>query len=218
MKLKQLITAGLLSAASVSAVATPVYYGDTDATNISGGAMDTGYYIWNEVASPRTWHINWTSTNAVPGNLVNWFGSIVLEGGGLESTSTFKFETGGTYGDNINVDPGLFSDEIEWFAYTNDTGGVDGIEFTIDKSLDLLEFNLGSSLFAGLDEDYSGVAGTNIYLGDGFATPDVFVIDSAAGVYQSFEVHVPEPGTIGLLGLGLMGLGVARRSSKKQNS
>lgn len=214
MKFKQFFAAATLAVSSVSAFATPVYTGDTDAANITSADMTTGYYIWNDNSNAQNWHIRWTSTNAVQGNLVEWFGDIKLHGNGLESTATFKFENGGTYGDDLDVDFGRYEDEIEWEAWTNDTGGVDGIDFTIDNSLEILEFNLGSSLFSGLSEFSSpeGTAASNIYIGDSFATPDVFVFKARNGdTYQSFEVSVAEPGTLALLGLGLAGLGFARR-------
>lgn len=217
MKLTQLLAASVLTVSSVCAFATPVYTGDTDASNITGSQMNTGYYLWNDDANANNWHIRWTSTNAAPGNIVDWFGSIVFEGGGLVSSSTFLFENGGTYGDQISVDTGLFSDEIEWLAVTNDTGGVDGIDFSIDNSLEILEFNLGSSLFSNLQEfsTGNGTTGSNIFIGDTFATPDVFVFNSRQGVYQSFEVSVAEPTSLALLGLGLAGLGFARRKQAK---
>lgn len=217
MNLKSLALAATLSVASVCAFATPQYNGNTTATNITGAQMDTGYYIWNTTNATSNWHIRWTSTNSVSGNLVDWFGSVVLEGNGLVSSSTFQFENGGTHGDQIDVDTGLFTDEIEWIAHTNDTGGVDGIDFIIDSTLNVLEFNLGSSLFANLDEHTSdsGVAGTNIFIGENFDIPNVLVFHSRAGVYQSFEVSVDEPATLALLGLGLAGLGFARRKQAK---
>jgi len=218
MKATQLLAAATLAISSACAFATPVYNGDTTSSSaITGADMNTGYYIWNDAASAQDWHIRWTSTNAVQGNLVDWFGSIVLEGTGLESASSFKFETGGTYGDDLDVDTGLFQDDIQWEAYTNDTGGIDGIDFTIDDDLQLLEFNLGSSLFDNLiphSGTTNGVASSNIFIGENFDQPNVFIYDSPIGTYQSFEVNVPEPGTLALLGLGLAGLGFARRKQQ----
>ncbi|MCG8668613.1 MAG: hypothetical protein MI867_04300, partial [Pseudomonadales bacterium] len=197
--MKQIARATVISMLlATSAMATPVYYGDTDAAGFGHADMDTGYYIWNDESDDNSWHIRWTSTHTAPGNLVDWFGSIVFEGGGLVSSSSFLFESRGRYADDFDADFGLFSDEIEWVAATNDRGGVDGIDFRIDDTLDILEFNLGSSLFSDLKEvtSGSGVEGFDIYIGDSLATPDVFIFESRGRTYQSFEVSVPEPNNI----------------------
>ncbi|MFT6905588.1 MAG: hypothetical protein ACJAS1_002245 [Oleiphilaceae bacterium] len=215
MNLKPLALAATLSIVSLTAFATPQYTGNTTATNITSSQMDTGYYIWNTESDTSNWHIRWTSTQAVPNsNRVDWFGSVVLEGNGLVSESTYSFDGSN---DQWLVTSGLFSDQIQWTTITNDTGGIDGIDFEIDSTLEILEFNLGSSLFSNLAQHTydPGVAGTNIYIGEDFATPDVLVFNSNAGVYQTFEVSVDEPATLALLGLGLAGLGFARRKQAK---
>lgn len=213
MNLKSLALTATLSLASIAAFATPQYNGSTTATNITGGQMDTGYYIWNTDTDTFNWHIRWTSTNAVAGNSVSWFGNVFVQGNGLESASAFAFESN----DSFSTPSFSSTDIIDWVAYTNDTGGVDGIDFTIDDDVSLLKFSLGSSLFAGLDlNSYDpGVTGTNVFIGEGYATPNVLVERSNKGTFQSFEVHVDEPATLALLGLGLAGLGFARRKQAK---
>ena len=80
MKFKQYLAAATLAATSVCATATPVYFGDTDAVNITNRQIDTGYYIWNDEDDASSWHIRWSSTNANGGSNVEWFGDIVFEG------------------------------------------------------------------------------------------------------------------------------------------
>tara|TARA_R110002167_G_scaffold196233_4_gene399189 strand:- start:26 stop:670 length:645 start_codon:yes stop_codon:yes gene_type:complete len=213
MNLKSLALAATLAVASLTAFATPQYNGQTTATNITNSQMTTGYYIWNTDTASRNWHIRWTSTNANSGNKVSWFGDIFIQGNGLDSASAFSFESN----DSLSTPSFSSTDIIDWVAYTNDTGGVDGIDFTIDQDVSLIKFSLGSSLFSGLELNSSdpGVTGTNIFIGENFATPNVLVERSNTGTFQSFEVNVDEPATLALLGIGLAGLGFARRKQAK---
>jgi len=207
---------GLLAVAvfaSATAFATPQYTGSTFGSEIVGSASEAGYYIWNDESSPSDWHIRWTGTGT-PGTTVDWFGSIVFENSTLGTVEEFKFEDSGTYADSSFTAslPGL-GDFLVWTAVTNTSGGVDGLDFSLTSDIELLEFNLGSSLFADLDTvlDDPGVAGTKIFVGSDLTTPDVLITSDALGKVQSFEIRVMEPGLFAMLGLGLGGLVLARR-------
>lgn len=221
MKFKSLLAAATLSLAAFGATATPQYFGDSTGTGITApysGA--SGYYIWNDAVNTNKWSIRWTDTSGlgIPedqrGPSPEWEGSVVFETSNLESAMSFSFEQNDLLTVEFN---NRSADEFDWVSSTNTIGHIDGIDFTIDGFVETMEFNLGSTLFAGIGTNTTdpGIASVGIFIGDDEGAPNVLTVDYGDFATQSFEIHVAAPGALALMGLSVFGLAFASRRRSK---
>lgn len=219
--MKTIAVATTFALSTAGAFATPVYYGSTDAnfgTNpANASSNDAGYYVWSKNGGDD-WSVRWTGNDNGDTGWYDWFGTVNLQNLETGSVQGVQFESNQSDSVNEFANIGGVMDVI---TYEGEAGpGWDGFDFslTTPSQTQVIDFALGSSLFTNLEVAPGDVAGTNLYIGDQLNTPDVQVQwydpDKRDRMVQRFEVsQVPEPGTLALFGLGLMGIGV--RYAKK---
>lgn len=163
---------------------------------------DLGYFIWTDDVSRRDWHVRWSGDSKVAiGANYKFKGEVVLSANQFGDVTPFKFEVN----DEVNDYFLPTGDMLDYVAFAN--VGHDGFDFSIlgDVRPSYLGFNLNILPLTQACTDVTEIQNF-IKIGAGMMNPESGDFAVAA--------PVPEPGTLLLLGGGLIGLFYLRKRKK----
>jgi hypothetical protein len=220
-----LVGAGMFAGLSATAQATTVYSVQstsvvncgsashglwTGQQNYSGGSCGnyydiSGVYTVNDDDADTN---NWTcSFNAFAINPQGTTANIALTFSNFAETAKYKTEGGVSYDQNTDTP------DIDFFQDVAGTIEIDSVTYTVDGFAGGYSFQWGQG---GNAKDASEFGGSSwLLMSDGSGSlSGHWDLNLAFGAPVT-TTEVPEPGVVALFGMGLLGLGLARRRGRK---
>lgn len=182
----------------------------TGQQNFSGGSCGnyydiSGVFTVNDDDADTN---NWTgSLNAFAINPQGTEATVALTFSNFAETAKYKTENGVSYDQNTDTP------DIDFFQDVAGTIEIDSVSYTVDGFAGGYSFQWGPGGNAKNANEFGGSAWMFLS-GPGGNLPGHWDLNLAFATPNT-NTEVPEPGAIAMFGLGLLGLGLARRRMRK---
>lgn len=184
----------------------------------SGGPIGGGQYDFYSIAQHETDEILGTAscltfTGPSTPSAPTVDGCADINGSGISPTDLYRYSS-----------PGV----LAWIAAASDKGNL-GAYFSVDGGNttiatyhngpdggDYGDFTFQGTCGTDLVQDYAAISGCSPDITTDAGTPEIQLLNAVGFNLGQAQANTPEPGTIGLLGMGLTGLGVASYRRRKR--